>query len=389
MTRSDRVAMAATAAIVAVSLAARDARADDTVVTLVQPKAANALAIEATSRLAAELRAAGFVVRAVTSTGGDAREEVERADGSFATIAIVPTARGAVADVWIADRVTGKTLVRRVDVLDPARPNAASDLAIRSAELLRASLLEIHQHGRAPADLPAPIARFAGAAPPVSTRAPPVSTHAPLVSTRAPPVSTRAPPVSTRAPLASTRAARAETREPPARGLHASIEGAVALLASTEGGASLRPLLRLAIDLPRSISVRLAIAPSVAPTTLIAKHGTVAMRQTVASVDLAYTFLAPHARVRPLLSLGGGVFALQVAGDANPGFTSQRGQSASGLVSASAGIEVRIASGIRMLADTTVIALLPPQTVSALGEPLARLGRPAFLPSIGLVADLR
>ena len=50
-------------------------------------------------------------------------------------------ANGAFADVWISDHVTGKTVVRRLEV--GAGPNATAVLAIRALELLRASLLEI------------------------------------------------------------------------------------------------------------------------------------------------------------------------------------------------------------------------------------------------------
>jgi hypothetical protein len=411
VTRSARVA---SAIALTSALLALDARAEGTRVTLVQPRNASALAIEATTRLAAELRAAGFDVRTVTSSGGDAREEVERVEGSFATIAIVPTKRGAVADVWIADRVTKKTVVRRVDVQDPKRDSAASDLAIRSVELLRASLLEIRQRGPAAPALPAPIVRFADPAPkdaapagsppaPNSTRAapdlarsPPISTHPAPDLTRAAPVSTHpAPAGSHPAPAGSHPApagshpAPARSHAPPSPRFHASVEAAAALIASTEGGASPRPLIRLAIALPRSISVRLAIAPSVAASALTARHGTVAFRQTLASLDVAYTFLASSTTVRPLVALGGGVFSLEVAGSADPGYVSLRGAKASGFVSAGAGVEVRLTQGLRMLASVSVLALLPPPTVSALGEPLARLGRPAFLPSIGLVADLR
>ncbi len=94
--------------ILAAALAAGDARAEGPLVAVVRPRGGNALAVAATARLSAELGAAGFSVRLVDgSTGGDARAEVERVEGSFATIAIVPTGPGAAADVWFADRDTG------------------------------------------------------------------------------------------------------------------------------------------------------------------------------------------------------------------------------------------------------------------------------------------
>src|SRR5262245_7062457 len=124
------------------------ARADErSPVTVVRSARGGPTVDAATERLVAELEAAGFAVRVVQSAGGiDGRSEVEEPGGanaaSFATIAILATDHGAVADVWIADHVTKKTVVRRVDVTGAPRADAAGDLALHSVELLRASLLE-------------------------------------------------------------------------------------------------------------------------------------------------------------------------------------------------------------------------------------------------------
>ncbi len=126
---------------------------DGSTVTLVSPPHAGALVEEAVIRLTAELRAAGFSVRLVEAPAdGDGRTQVEGERGvrpgigpgeSFATIALVTTDHGTVTDLWVADHVTRKTLVRRIDVGDLGATNAASDLAVRTVELLQASLLEV------------------------------------------------------------------------------------------------------------------------------------------------------------------------------------------------------------------------------------------------------
>ncbi|MGH7440126.1 MAG: hypothetical protein ACRENE_30920, partial [Polyangiaceae bacterium] len=112
-------------------------------VALVRSAPADRILHEATTRVRAELLDAGFEVVDVDSAPGDARSEVEGAapeSACFATIAMNHVAGGAFADVWISDHVTGKTVVRRVGV--GADTNATSVLAIRTLELLRASLLE-------------------------------------------------------------------------------------------------------------------------------------------------------------------------------------------------------------------------------------------------------
>jgi len=160
-----------------------------------------------------------------------------------------------------------------------------------------------------------------------------------------------------------------------------------ALLASTQGGVSPRPLIRLSLELPRHISLSLAAAPSAAPLALSAPQGSVDVRQDVVVLDLAYTLTAPEAVLRPTLAAGGGFCTLRVDGAANHGFLSQHGEDASGLVSASASVGIRIADGLAAVGGVTAIVLLPGQAVVAVGVPLAHLGQPAFLPSLGLAAS--
>ena len=160
------------------------------------------------------------------------------------------------------------------------------------------------------------------------------------------------------------------------------------MLASPEGGPLFGPLLRLAVDLPVPLTVRLTVAPAAAPITLTAAQGTVSARQTLAGIDLAHVFFTPGARLRPSVAVGGGVYGLDVDGDAATGFVSQRATAVSGFLSASAGLSLRITEGLGAAADLTTLVLIPGQAVIAVGEPLAHLGRPAFLPSLGVVVDL-
>jgi hypothetical protein len=107
------------------------------------------------TRLGAELRGLGVevVVVPVDETqplGRAALEQLARTDGAFAAVRVIRVA--AEVEVWIADRVTGKTVVREVRA-GAGDPGSRDDtIAVGTVELLRASLLEVTvepqtQHG--------------------------------------------------------------------------------------------------------------------------------------------------------------------------------------------------------------------------------------------------
>lgn len=93
-------------------------------------------------RVAAELRELGFETVLVDPKGQEASraalEASARAAGAIAAVRAFPSPRGV--EVWIADRVTGKTLLRELSSADADGEQA---LALRTVELLRASLLEV------------------------------------------------------------------------------------------------------------------------------------------------------------------------------------------------------------------------------------------------------
>jgi hypothetical protein len=119
-------------------LASISAAADEPalVVVLVEP-GGEALA----GRVQAELRALGFGVQTAspTDSGAGALESTARAAHAAAAIRIVRSDQRA--QVWVADRITGKTLLRELEVAPGEDPESV--LAIRAVELLRASLLEV------------------------------------------------------------------------------------------------------------------------------------------------------------------------------------------------------------------------------------------------------
>jgi hypothetical protein len=97
-----------------------------------------------TRRLRAELGALGFEVvagrRERDAPSRASLESIARSSGAVAAIRVVPSPEGV--EVWIADRVTGKTVLREV-VAGGAGDAEPAVVAVRAVELLRASLLEI------------------------------------------------------------------------------------------------------------------------------------------------------------------------------------------------------------------------------------------------------
>jgi hypothetical protein len=69
-------------------------------------------------------------------------EKVAPTMSATAVVAVVAGGEPASAELWVVDRVTGKTVVRRVHA-DPKAARIAEVLSVRAVELLRASFLEL------------------------------------------------------------------------------------------------------------------------------------------------------------------------------------------------------------------------------------------------------
>jgi hypothetical protein len=97
-------------------------------------------------RVAAELQASGFLVKGVESQidpGGDIPAQLWQrcqAEGVLAALWFNARADGRV-DAWVADRVTGKAVLRTYE--QPSSGAERARLALRAVELLHASLLEV------------------------------------------------------------------------------------------------------------------------------------------------------------------------------------------------------------------------------------------------------
>ncbi|AUX25442.1 hypothetical protein SOCEGT47_059890 [Sorangium cellulosum] len=383
-------------------------------VILVRAPRAGAVVGEATVRLAAELRAVGFSVRLIDGAPGvDGRALVEGAGAPVATIVLLETDRGPVADAWVADRVTKRTLVRRMELGDPGVTNAASDLAVRSAELLRASLLELS--GAQRRELPAQVAQWLADAAPTPTAAPPPTPAAAPPPAATAPAWPQQPPRATRvdepAPAAPAAPARERTpadrreangapaaaprrapggaapRARPAGDRRLSLEAGLAALAGDVGIVA-GPYLRIEHDLPAGLSLRGTLVPAVAEKGLDAPAGRAALRQTAALLGLAYAAGGDERRIYPLLALGAGVYHLTVEGEANSPHRDKHQAWFTAGIAAGAGVGIRILPYLTALAELDVLLLAREPRVTIAGAEVGRTGRPALLPCLGLKLSL-
>jgi hypothetical protein len=126
------------------------ARSDQPVtVLLLRRVPADEILAEAVLRIKGELVAGGFQVAVAdidsSEPGEDPRALMEQAGQDLApsaTIGIFGNLDQGSAELWVVDRITGKTVIRRIEVQASSDRPISEVLAIRAQELLRASLVE-------------------------------------------------------------------------------------------------------------------------------------------------------------------------------------------------------------------------------------------------------
>lgn len=339
MTRSLRAAIAAAVLLIApVALAVEPSR-----IAIVEPAHPDAMVREAATRLQAELTAAGFAVMLVEAApGADPRASVESAAAGaspVATVAIIRTERGATADVWVADHVTNKTLVRRVDTGATADSNLPAALAIRAVELLRASLLEVtdrHVTSQPSPAIPSDVARWTA----VSSEPPP-------------------PP-----PL------------PPARALFERFSfevGFAALYGLGDTGGRLAPTLRVAYGASNGLAGRLTVT---GPTAF----------DQLAMLEVVYGFDRSWRTLTPVVSLGAGFTHTYMKESGGPEDRQLRTRAWSAVMGGSLGIGARASDRAAFVFDTHLLCAIP--TAGAVVDTVPVAGKPQALAivSLGVVA---
>lgn len=276
-------------------------------VIIVRPANAPPVMFETLVRLKGELTSAGFETDIVDATppsgtaAADSRaglEQVAARRGADAVVAIVGDLAPDSVEVWVIDKVTGKSVVRRVP-FEPAAPGASKTLALRAIELLRSSFLEIDLAARDRQNA-------AGGVPP------PTIVHFVEVD----------------------RVARRPERF--------GVEVGAAAVTSLDGvGPALLPLVRLDWSLRPWFATQATVAGLGTRATVAGQAGTAHVAEAYALLGGSLRF-RPGARVRPFASLSAGALRTSVEGSAMAPNQSQAAGQWSFLADAGAGAEVRL-----------------------------------------------
>jgi len=325
-------------------------------VALAQPADPDGVQAEVATRIRAELQTAQFdVVVVPLDQGADPRQGVENAGiepRPIATVAIVRLQNRAAVDVWVSDRVTGKTLVKRLDLGRRPDPEIISSLAIHAVELLRASLLELRtQAGKQEAK------QATEGASPVPKEVAEWVDHAIL-------------PEPTK-PLFA---------EP-------TVAVAAATLYSSPGlGFSFAPVLRASLGGSNGLAGRLAIIGPAFGAELRGPRGSASVRQELALAELVY---APSRRwLVPIASAGIGGYHLYVHGDASdPAFQGSSSHFLAIVADVGLAVAARLGSSAALSLDAHGLFTQPAARVAIGDTSIATIGRPSVLVSIGLLAS--
>jgi hypothetical protein len=289
-----------------------------------------------------------FKTTAENSKGHASLEKSARSVGAIAAVRIVDD--GKRTEVWVADRITGKTVIRELVGPETADVNP-EEIALAAIELFRASLLEVHsgapRHGDAELTPEAHELSRTGA-PPVSV----VTQSAPL--------------------MASLDAGFAI--DPGLRGIGPSLQGQF-------GGSLL---------LKGPLGVRIFASMPILPEERTFPEGRAQLSAKMAGLGL--TYFTPRSDAPLVPSVGAGILGalIEAVGQATtPGLSSRVESDVLVGAWAQGGVGIRITGGVRLRLDATAIVLAKSATVAIDGRPVGHWGAPGILASIGVEALIR
>jgi hypothetical protein len=285
------------------------------------------------------------------------RAELERRAreaGAAVALSTRETERGV--ELWLVDRVTGKTLFREVleRDLESADPDAV--VALRVVELLRASLLELELEHPPRGDVPA--------APELRQTA--------VRHERAPPETASDP----------TEGAPENSSEEGAliAGLGAAVSSHVGATRATPG------LSPVALWQPtRRVAVGFWGLLPFGTAEVSTDDGAVEVRTWSFGSGFRFEPFSPRARFRPSVGAGAAVTWMNVEGvRAQSDLMLSSGELVAAGPSAELGCGLRIAGGLALRADGRAVVAFPRPVIEFVGQEVASLGRPLVSLSLGL-----
>jgi hypothetical protein len=343
------------------------ARADDPRVVILLPSGPRAQEQEhRLAQLRAELLASGFEVMEQaldTPIRVESLEAVARDTESFAAITLVDTGARVAADVWVTDRVTGKTLIRRLTGDGTGEPGARV-LALRTVELLRASRLELERRRASEPDpAPEPVPE-----PPEEGRALP-ETH-----DEATPDPAQAPQAPAEVPSESTPS-------------HFGVTGGIALLGGPGGLApALAPAASLQWygipDWPLDLVV---MAPGLGSVS--ARSASASIHQEAALLRLRYDPASPGAAWSGYVAGGAGLYHLGASGNESSRFESRSAGRFAFLAGTGLGARRHLFAGASLVGEIAAAWVTPRPVIRFGGERIGATGLP--LMTLTLAWELR
>jgi hypothetical protein len=320
-------------------------------VVLIKAPHPSAISSEATVRLRGELTAGGFDVTVVESPPNeDPRaflEEQAAVPGVEAVVAILAEAPTDIVELWVIDRVTGKTVTRRLPA-EPTTTRSAEVLSIRALELLRASFLEIA-----------------------------------LGASRAEPETTTPPP-----PPPPEVARMTEVALDNSWPRTWAVEAGGCLLGSFEGfPPSLAPVVRGERIWRDRLVARLTIAGLGTPARVDLPVGSASVSQTFGLVEVGVK-LRPEQRLRLFLSLGAGVLHVTAEGHESFPYQALSDSLWTPIADAGAGVRVALRGRFELAAEVHAQFAQHYPAIHFFDDTVARSGRPTVIGSLTLVAWL-
>jgi hypothetical protein len=272
------------------------------------------------------------------SPGRAPLEQAARGVGAIAAIRLVSSGEGKV-EVWVADRVTGKAVVRELQA--SSSDTSDEDVAVASVELLRASLMELHA-GR--------------------------PTHGDVPPTR-------------QIEALALSAPRPAGRFVPRLALQA---GAGAELGAWTLGPSPDASIALWARIVPNLGATVVAHASLAAAEVSAGYGSVDVRSQVFGAMATYAPTGESSPWTPTLSLGFGAAHVSASGKAEPPLVSEDASTWCAAPLVGVGLGWAFVPGMRLRADALSAAALPAVHVRAAGTSVGQWGAPAVFVSMGL-----
>jgi hypothetical protein len=351
-------------------------------VVLVVPEASGSLATEVLTRVRGELQAARFEVESeVVANSGDRRAIVEHALRKADARAAFGIFFGSgVAEIWVSDDVTGRSVVQTLALGAAAPDRRAAVLAVKAVDLLKATLAEVWIAAPPGPTLPSnPPPRSLPSHPQPESATPPPPPNPPPELTPPPPpraeVQEREPPA---APPVVERRFEPTPEERPSAPLGRGVD--LAAGASWIGAGSVSnwaPLVALSA-FSGHVGGRLVATGFGSSTELTQPTGSAQVAYGLALAELAARQpFGSHFETTASLSVGAA--RLSIDGAPAPGSLDQghAGSLWSAVGGGGVGAAIRI-SRFTLAMDARVLLLATATEVRIDGQEVQRAGRPLF-----------